>query len=105
MQGRVDVARNLKLLEGLKVQLLTVISELFAGLYTGAEERVLDALSAAVVILFSIANRAGISIRRLDLAVEEKLAERIKHPGNSLRDFELELLRYWQGKSGNQSGS
>lgn len=98
MPERFDIARNLKLLEGLKVQLLKVIAELFDGLYHGAEEHVLDALSAAVVILFSTASRVGLSIRNLDMAVEEKLRERVKNPGNSLREFEQELLVFWRGK-------
>jgi len=98
MSDRFDLARNLKLLEGLKVQLLTVTTELFAGLYRGAEEQVLDALSAAIVILFSIANRVGISIRHLDMAVEEKLEDRAQNPDNSLREFEQELLSYWRGR-------
>lgn len=102
MQERFDIARNLKLLEGLKVQLLNVIAELFGGLYRGAEEHVLDALSAAVVILFSIANRVGVSIRSLDIAVEEKLRERVKNPENSLREVEQELLAYWRGKRNEQ---
>jgi len=96
--SRFNIARNLKLIDGLKVQLLKVIAELFSGLYRGAEEQVLDALSAACVILFSIADRVGISIRRLDMAVEEKLDERIKNPDNSLRDFERDLLTYWRGR-------
>lgn len=100
-QDRFDIARNLKIIEGLKVQLLSVIAELFAGLYKGAEDRVLDALSAAMVILFSIANKVGISIRRLDMAVEEKLMERTQKPENSLRQFEQELLNYWSGKGPN----
>lgn len=99
---RFDIARNLKILESLKVQLLSVTAELFAGLYRGAEEQVLDALSAALVILFSIANRVGLSIRRLDMAVEEKLEERTQKPENSLRQFEQELLDYWRGKRGDK---
>lgn len=99
---RFDIARNLKILESLKVQLLSVIAELFAGLYRGAEEQVLDALSAALVILFSIANRVGLSIRRLDIAVEEKLEDRTQKPENSLRQFEQELLDYWRGKRGDK---
>jgi hypothetical protein len=95
---RYDIARNLKILESLKVQLLTVTAELFAGLYRGVEDHVLDALSAANVILFSIAHLTGISVRQLDLAIEEKLASRVKHPDNSLRQFEEELLSYWRSK-------
>jgi hypothetical protein len=95
---RFNIARNLKIIEGLKVQLLAVIAELFSGLYRGAEDQVLDALSAAAVILFSMANRVGISLRRLDMAIEEKLQDRVQNPGNSLREFEQELLDYWRGK-------
>jgi hypothetical protein len=32
------------------------------------------------------------------MAVEEKLRERVKNPGNSLREFEQELLVFWRGK-------
>ncbi|MDD4657596.1 MAG: MazG-like family protein [Eubacteriales bacterium] len=96
--NRIDIARNLKIIEGLKVQLLSVIAELFSGLYRGLEDNVLDALSAAIVILFSMADRLGISIRRMDMAVEEKLQDRAANPENSLRQFEAELLSYWRGK-------
>ena len=95
---RIDIARNLKIIEGLKVQLLTAIAELFSGLYQGAEDNVLDALSAVVVIMFSMADRLGISIRRMDMAIEEKLQDRAANPENSLRQFESELMRYWRGK-------
>lgn len=96
--NRVDIVRNLKIIEGLKVQLLSVVSELFLGLYRGQEENVLDALSAATVILYSLADRLGISIRRLNGAIEEKLQGRAANPDNSLRQFEGELLSYWRGK-------
>ncbi len=96
--NRVDIARSLKIIEGLKVQLLSVIAELFSGLYKGLEGNVLDALSAAIVILYSMADRLGISIRQIDMAVEEKLQDRVANPDNSLRQFEGELLNYWRGK-------
>ncbi|MGI6362690.1 MAG: MazG-like family protein [Bacillota bacterium] len=96
--NRVDIARNLKIIEGLKVQLLSVIAELFSGLYRGLESNVLDALSAAIVILYSMADRLGISIRQIDMAVEEKLQDRAANPDNSLRQFEEELLEYWRGR-------
>ncbi|HBI56364.1 MAG: MazG-like family protein [Eubacteriales bacterium] len=96
--NHIDIARNLKIIEGLKVQLLSVIAELFSGLYRGLEDNVLDALSAAIVILFSMADRLGISIRRMDIAIEEKLQDRAANPENSLRQFEAELLSYWRGK-------
>jgi hypothetical protein len=100
--NRIDIARNLKIIEGLKVQLLSATAELFSGLYRGQEDNVLDALSAAVVILFSMADRLGVSIRSLDLAVEEKLQERAVNPDNSLRHFEAELLDYWRGRQKNE---
>lgn len=98
MANRIDIARNLKIIEGLKVQLLSVIAELFSGLYRGMESNVLDALSAAIVILYSMADRLGISIRQIDMAVEEKLQDRAANPDNSLRQFEGELLDHWRGR-------
>ncbi len=74
--NRVDIARNLKIIEGLKVQLLSVIAELFSGLYRGLESNVLE----------------------IDMAVEEKLQDRAANPDNSLRQFEEELLEYWRGR-------
>lgn len=99
---RIDIARNLKIIEGLKVQLLSVVTELFSGLYRGVEDNVLDALSAAIIILFSMANRLGISIRQIDMSVEEKLQERTANPDNSLRQFEEEFLNYWRGDKDHQ---
>lgn len=98
VENRIDVARNLKIIEELKVQLLSVTAELYSGLYRGREESVLDALGAAVVILFSMADRLGIDIRRLDATIEEILQDRVGAPDNSLRNFEIELLSYWRGR-------
>ncbi|MTI93919.1 MAG: hypothetical protein FH749_00290 [Firmicutes bacterium] len=92
------IAQNLKILEELKVQLLSVIAELFSGLHRGLETQVLEALSGALVIIFGIARRAGISFRELDQAVEEKLVERVENPRNSLRETEQQILTYWRGK-------
>jgi len=99
---RHNIAQNLKILESLKVQLLAVTTELFSGLYRGMDEQVVDALSSAIIILMSISSRVGISHRRLDRAVEEKLKERIENPKNSLRDMERELLAFWLGKGSRQ---
>lgn len=99
--GHVDIARNLKIIEGLKVQLLSVVASLFSGLYSGSQDDVLEALGAAVVILFSMADRLGIDVRQIDSAVAEILQTRADNPDNSLRRFEAELLNYWQSRSGN----
>lgn len=98
VDNRIDVARNLKIIEGLKVQLLTVVAELYSGLYRGQEDSVVDALAAAVVILFSMADRLGVDIRRMDAAIEDILRDRASNPDNSLRRFETQLLSYWRGK-------
>lgn len=98
--GRQNIVLNLKIMESLKVQLLKAHAELFEGLFRGAEEQVLDALSGAVVILFSIANKVGISMRRLDAAVVEKLEQRVRNPRNSMRDCDEQILAFWRSKRG-----
>lgn len=101
--GRQNIVRNVKIVESLKVQLLRAVAELMDGLFRGVEEQVLDALSGALVILLSMANKVGISMRRVDGAVVEKLEQRIRNPRNSLRDCDQEILRFWRSKRGEKA--
>lgn len=98
--GRQNIVRSVKIVEGLKVQLLNAVAELMDGLFKGAEEQVLDALSGTLVILLSMAKKVGINLRRVDGAVVEKLEQRIRNPRNSLRDCDQDILRFWRDKRG-----
>jgi hypothetical protein len=74
----VDIARNIKIIEWLKTDLITSISALFRALLRGSEDRMLDALASLVLTCYVLSRRLGISFSRLDLKMEAKLRQGIE---------------------------
>lgn len=73
--GEPDIARNIRVVEWLKADLITSISALYKSMLRGSEERLLDALSGIIVTCYVLGRRMGFTFSRLDLAVEAKLKQ------------------------------
>ena len=73
----VDIARNIKVIEWLKADLVTSLSALFRALLRGSEDRLLDALASMILTCYVLGRRLGISFSRLDLKMEAKLRQGI----------------------------
>lgn len=73
----VDIAKNIKIIEWLKADLLSSISALFKAMLKGREEVLLDALASVVITSFVLGRRLGMSFSRLDLKIESKLRQGI----------------------------
>jgi len=90
------VAKNIKVIEWLKADIMASMSSLFKAMLRGSEERLLDALASIILTCYVLGRRLGISFSRLDLRVEAKLRQGIDN------DHEVEkwygdlssLLRY-----------
>lgn len=70
-------AKNIKIIEWLKADLLTSLSALFKSMLKGSEELILDALASLVITCYVLGRRLGISYPRLDLKIEAKLRQGI----------------------------
>ncbi|OPY58698.1 MAG: MazG-like family protein [Pelotomaculum sp. PtaU1.Bin035] len=71
------IAKNIKVIEWLKADLITTISALFKSMLRGSEELILDALASLVITCYILGRRLGINFSRLDLKVEVKLRQSI----------------------------
>ena len=78
---RVNVMANIKIIEGLKAQLLCIIGEFFKLLTKGsniAQNSILESLSSAIIVLYVLAERLGYSFKEVDDTMREKLIMGIK---------------------------
>ena len=72
---------NIKIIEGLKAQLLCIIGEFFKLLTKGsniAQNSILESLSSAIIVLYVLAERLGYSFKEVDDTMREKLIMGIK---------------------------
>lgn len=75
--SEVDVTRNIKIIEGLKSQILTEIAALFRSLVSGfkedAREETGDAAANIIIITFLLAKRLGINYNAIGLKIQNKI--------------------------------
>jgi hypothetical protein len=72
------IARNIRVVEWLKADLLTSVSALFRGMLRGGEEHLVDALAGLIITCYVLGRRLGINFSRLDLKLESKLRQNIE---------------------------
>lgn len=85
-------ARNIKIIEWLKADLINSVAALFKALLRSNEELILDALASLHITSYVLARRLGINFVRLDLKVEAKLRNGI--------DQEHEVEKWYGDLSG-----
>ncbi|MFZ5645037.1 MAG: MazG-like family protein [Bacillota bacterium] len=73
-----DIAKNIRVVDWLKADLLSSISALYKGMLRGSEERLLDALSGIIVTCYVLGRRLGYNFSKIDVAVEAKLRKGIE---------------------------
>jgi len=72
-----NIMSNVKLLEGLKAEILCAIGDLFKLLSKGsnvAQDAILDCISGAIIMLYILAEKLGYS----HLAVDETMKRKLK---------------------------
>lgn len=82
------IAKNIKVIDRLKTDLITSVSALFQSMLKGSEDLLLDALASLLIICYVLGRRLGLNFPRLDLRVEARLRQGIEE------DHELER---WYG--------
>lgn len=73
-----DIAKNIRMIEWLKTELLDNVSGLFRGFVKGNESILLDCLSNIVVFAYVLARRCGISFQELERSVVGKVEKSIE---------------------------
>lgn len=71
------IAKNIKIIEWLRADLVTSLATLFKAMLKGSEDLILDALASLVMTCYILARRLGLNFSRIDLKVEEKLRQGI----------------------------
>jgi len=71
------IAKNIKVVEWLKADLITSVSVLFKSMLRSSEDLVLDALASLMITCYVLGRRLGVNFTRLDLRVEAKLRQGI----------------------------
>jgi hypothetical protein len=77
-QRDMDIAKNIRLIEWLKTELLDNVAGLFRGFLKGNESILLDSLANIVVFTYILARRCGISFQELEKSVSGKVEKSIE---------------------------
>jgi hypothetical protein len=74
--GGFDIAKNIRLVEWLKSEILTSVAELFRLLVNGArasQDALADCLASLIVAAYLLGKRLGISFTAIDSKIESKI--------------------------------
>jgi hypothetical protein len=77
-QKDMDIAKNIRMIEFLKTELLDSVSALFRAFLKGNEGILLDTLSNIMVMIYVLARRCGIQPQDLDRSVSNKVDRSIE---------------------------
>jgi hypothetical protein len=73
-----DIARNLRTIEWLKVELMGGLATLYKALISNNNERILDALANIIVGCYILGKRLGIPFSRLGTKIHNKIKVNIE---------------------------
>lgn len=65
-----DIARNLRMLEWLRAELVGSVANLLKTMIKGGEEALLDCLAQIIITTYLLGKRIGLSFPRIDQKVE-----------------------------------
>ena len=68
-----DIAKNTKVLEELKSDLLSTVATLYKAIVKGTQEKIIESLAAIIILTYLIGKRLGVKFFQIDKAVEEQL--------------------------------
>lgn len=74
----IDIAKNIRVIEWLKTELVGTVSALFKAMLKNSEEAIEDALASLVVAVYVMSRRLGLTFAQLDVRVESKIRNGIK---------------------------
>lgn len=93
-----NIMSNIKIIEGLKAELLCIIGDFFKLLSKGsniAHDSIIDCISGAVIILYILAEKLGYTHLAVDEAMKKKLKVGMVE-GDSLEKNGKELSKLYE---------
>ena len=69
----IDIAKNAKILDELKTDLLGTVATLFRAIIQGAQGKIIESLAAIIILAYIIGRRLGVKFFQLDQAVKDQL--------------------------------
>lgn len=94
--GDAGIAKNVKVIEWLKADILAAVTALYKAMVQGSEDLMLDSLAGLVVTAYLLGRRLGFGFSRLDFKVEAKLKQGVD-AGHEMEEWFGDLsslLRY-----------
>ncbi len=73
-----EILRKLRLIEGLKADLISSMGELFQAMAKNSEQAIREGLAAVVMACYVLGRRLGVDFAALDEAVMAKVQQKIK---------------------------
>ncbi|MBC7075671.1 MAG: MazG-like family protein [Syntrophomonadaceae bacterium] len=103
MYGRgreIDIAKNLRVIEWLKAELVDSVGVLFKALLKTGNDIKVDALATIMIITYLLGRKVGINFQTLDMRVKNKLSTSINdsHEVEEWRGDLADLLNYLENK-------
>lgn len=74
-ERRMQFAKNVKMLDWLKTELLDQVSNLFKGLYHANQHLMIEAIASLLICIYVLGRRVGFTYREVDQVVTEKLRD------------------------------
>lgn len=68
-----DIAKNIRVIEWLKAEIVESVAALFKSLLKAGDEAVGDCLANIIISIYILGRRVGISFQQIDFRVESKL--------------------------------
>lgn len=84
--NNVHIAKNIKVIEWLKAEIVDQVGALFKGLYHGKETFIIDSLASLIISIYVLARRVGIPFHKIDKAVVDKISEN-KTQGHEIEEW------------------
>lgn len=69
----IDVAKNLKMIDWLKAEMVDSVAELFKSLLLKSSDAVCDALSTIIILAYILGQKVGVSFAAVDTKIKNKL--------------------------------
>ncbi|ATW26230.1 MazG-like family protein [Candidatus Formimonas warabiya] len=80
----VDIAKNLKVIEWLKAELVSSVAALLRAMVKGSEGLILDCITGIIITTYVLGKRLGIPFSRIDLNVKARLQD------SAMKEHEVE---------------
>lgn len=95
----IDIAKNLRVIEWLKADLVDTVGALFKALLKKGDDVAGDALASIIIICYLLGRRIGIDFTRTDVQIKSKLNNSIDNATESEQwNTDLLELRNYLGK-------